>query len=74
MNQLKYVKSFRYLGDIKFDEPSTGNVEIDLQICIAEAKLNHHKTYKFQQTLKHQSILNALLCIRLIHIPVKPGT
>jgi len=29
----------RYLGDgFKFDEPSTGNAEVYLRICIAEAK------------------------------------
>jgi len=33
------VKDFRYLGDdIKFNEPSTGDTEIDLRITIAENK------------------------------------
>lgn len=36
---IENVKNFRYLGDeINFDEPSTGNAEIDLRISIAEAK------------------------------------
>ena len=33
------VKKFRYLGDdIKFDEPSTGDADVNLRIDLAEAK------------------------------------
>ena len=36
----KNVKTFRYLGDeVKFDEPSTGDAEIDLRINIAQGKV-----------------------------------
>ena len=36
---IENVNIFRYLGDdIKFDEPSTGDAEIDLRIAVAEAK------------------------------------
>jgi len=36
---IENVKIFRYLGDeVKFDEPSTGDAEIDLRINIAQGK------------------------------------
>ena len=35
------VEVFRYLGDdIRYDQPSTGDSEIDLRISLAEAKFN----------------------------------
>ena len=36
---IENVRIFRYLGDdIKFDEPSTGDAEIDLRIAVSEGK------------------------------------
>ena len=36
---IENVKQFRYLGDeVRFDEPSTGDAEIDLRISITQAK------------------------------------
>ena len=39
---IENVKIFRYLGDdIKYDEPSTGDAEVNLRIVVAEGKLDH---------------------------------
>ena len=40
LNQsIENVEIFRYLGDdIKFNDPATGNAEVDLRISIAESK------------------------------------
>ena len=52
------VKVFRYLGDdIKFNEPSTGDAEIDLRISVAESK--------FMQLSKKLCNRNTNLVIRV---------
>ena len=38
---IENVEVFRYLGDdIHFDQPSTGDAEIDLRIAVAQNKFN----------------------------------
>ena len=50
---IENVKLFRYLGDeIKFDEPSTGDAEIDLRIAMAEGKF-----YELAKKLLNRKIL-----------------
>jgi hypothetical protein len=47
------VKVFRYLGDdIKFDEPGTGDAEIDLRIAVSEGKF-----YELIKKLQNHKIL-----------------
>ena len=46
---IENVKQFRYLGnEIKFNEPKTGDAEINLRISLAENKFNElsAKIYK----------------------------
>ena len=50
---IENVKVFRYLGDdIKYDEPSTGDAEIDLRIALAEGKF-----YELAKKLLNKKIL-----------------
>ena len=38
---IENVEKFRYLGDdIQYDQPSTGDAEVDLRIAVAENKFN----------------------------------
>ena len=38
---IENVKKFRYLGDdIQYDQPSTGDAEVDLRIAVTENKFN----------------------------------
>ena len=68
---IENVTSFRYLGDIiKFDEPSTGDAELDLRISLAEAKfyelikkLTNRKIYLRTRVL----ILNTIVRSRLTY-------
>ena len=68
---IENVETFRYLGDeIKFNEPSTGDAEVDLRINIAEAKfyqiikkLVNYKIYLKTRVL----ILNSLVRSRLTY-------
>ena len=67
---------FRYLGDeIKYDEPATGDSEIELRINVAESKFYelskkflNHKIY-LKTRIK---ILNTIVVDLPIH--AKPGT
>ena len=66
---IENVKTFRYLGDkIKYNEPSTGNIEIDLRICVAEAKF-YEMVRKFTNFKIHVKtrvlILNSIVRSRL---------
>ena len=50
---IENVTTFRYLGDeIKYDEPSTGDAEIELRIEIAE-----NKFYQLSKKFLNQNIL-----------------
>ena len=65
------VKIFRYLGDdIKFNEPSTGDTEIDLRISVAESKfVQLTKTLCNRNTnlVTRVYILNAMIRSRLTY-------
>ena len=51
--RIENVKVFRYLGDdIKFDEPGTGDAEIDLRIAVSEGKF-----YELIKKLQNHKIL-----------------
>ena len=65
------VETFRYLGDeIKFDEPATGDAEVNLRISIAEAKFYEliKKLTNFRINLKTRVlILNSIVRSRLTY-------
>ena len=68
---IENVETFRYLGDeIKFDEPGTGDAEVNLRISIAERKfyelikkLTNYKIYFKTRVV----ILNAMVRSRLTY-------
>ena len=74
---IENVTTFRYLGDeIKFNEPSTGEAEVNLRISLAEAKfyeiikrLTNYKIFLKTRVM----ILNSIVRSRL-RTPVKRGT
>ena len=65
------VETFRYLGDeIKFDEPTTGDAEVNLRISIAEAKFYEliKKFTNFRINLKTRVlIVNSIVRSRLTY-------
>ena len=68
---IENVKTFRYLGDgVKFDEPSTGDAEIDLRINIAQGKFyeTNKKLTNFEIHLSTRvMIFNSLARSRLTY-------
>ena len=68
---IENVKIFKYLGDqIKYDESSTGEAELDLRIMLAEAKFNEivkklTNQHIYLKTRVH--ILNSLVRSRLTY-------
>lgn len=68
---LENVKSFRYLGDkIKYDEPSTGDTEIQLRIDLAEKKFYELSKTFFNYDIRIKTrvkILNAIVRMRLTY-------
>ena len=65
------VKKFRYLGDdIKFDEPSTGDADVNLRIDLAEAKFYElgKKLMNYRIRIKTRiQILNSMVRSRLTY-------
>ena len=69
--KIENVKTFRYLGDeIKFDEPTTGDAELNLRISLAESKffelikkLTNHKIHLKTRVV----ILNSIVRSRLTY-------
>ena len=68
---IENVKTFRYLGDeIKYDEPSTGDAEIELRIDVAECKFYElsKKLLNFNIHIKTRVlILNSMVRSRLTY-------
>ena len=68
---IENVKVFRYLGDeVKFDEPTTGDAEIDLRISIAQGKFYEiiKKLTNFKRHLSTRVIIfNSLVRSRLTY-------
>jgi len=66
---IENVKTFRYLGDeIKYDEPSTGDAEVDVRINIAESKfyeiikkLTNYNTHLQTRVLIFNSLVRSRL-------------
>ena len=69
--KIENVKIFRYLGsDIKYDEPNTGETEIELRIDCAESKFYQHsrKFFNHNISLKTRTqIFDALVRSRLTY-------
>ena len=68
---IENVKVFRYLGDdIKYDEPSTGDAEVDLRIALAERKFYELAKKLLNKKILLQTriyILNAIVRSRLTY-------
>ena len=65
------VRTFVYLGScLKYDEPSTGNAEIELRIDIAETTLYQYAKKLFNQRISLKTrvkIMNSLVRSRLVY-------
>ena len=70
-NPIENVMMFRYLGDeIKYDEPSTGDAEIELRIDIAEGKFYERSKKLLNHRILLQTrikILNSIVRSRLTY-------
>ena len=68
---IENVKIFRYLGnDIKYDETSTGDAEVDLRIAVAEGKFYELAKKLLNKTIVLKTrvhILNAMVRNRLTY-------
>ena len=68
---IENVKKFCYLGDdIQFDQPSTGDAEVDLRIAVAENKFNQHYKKLTNKNIKLQwrvLIFNSMVRSRLTY-------
>ena len=52
---IENVDMFRYLGDdIQYDQPSTGDAEVDHRIEVAESKLNQLYKKLRNRNVRHQ--------------------
>jgi len=70
-NNIDNVKTFIYLGScIKYDEPNTGNTEIELRIDYAENSLYQYSKKFFNQKISIKTrvqIMNSMVRSRLVY-------
>ena len=70
------VRTFRYLGDyIKFNEPTTGDTEIDLRISVAENKFRALSRTLCNRNIKLETRIYTLNTMVMVvsHTLVRPG-